>query len=452
MLNKQTLLATLIAAPFLGGCVDGVLFGPPVVELVAITPTPAHAGDTLRCQTNGFLGGEDLSLFEWDVNGEFVGADQTLEEGFVKGDEVTCTVTPSNGKRHGEPLSVTIDIVNAPAEVANVSLIPDPAISADTLSCDHDDATDPDEDAEFSYSYAWSIDGERNNVTKSTLNAGKVERDAIIQCHVTANDGEEDGIEQSSQEVVIGNSPPSIPAAILEPFAPSEDDVITCDYMSFDDADGDSDESYFQWTINGVDAGSSSMLTSGFENGDSVVCTITPYDGIEEGEPVSATALIADPVDCSTSGDGYWSASWASIECEVLDETNYRRSLGADCGTEGVWPSAGPLTMNANLRYAARIHTDWMASVDDLSHDSPGGPIGDDLSERVDTAGYNWSAIAENIAAGYDSPQDVLDGWMSSDGHCRNIMNSDYDEIGIGYVYDSSTTYDHWWTQDFGRQ
>ena len=41
---------------------------------------------------------------------------------------------------------------------------------------------------------------------------------------------------------------------------------------------------------------------------------------------------------------------------------------------------------------------------------------------------------------------------MSSDGHCRNIMNSNYDEIGIGYVYDGSTSYGHWWTQDFGRQ
>ena len=129
---------------------------------------------------------------------------------------------------------------------------------------------------------------------------------------VTANDGEEDGIEQSSQEVLIGNSPPSIPAAILDPFSPSEDDVIYCDYMSFDDADGDSDQSSFQWTINGVDAGTSSVLSSGFENGDTVVCTITPFDGFDEGEPVTATALVADPVDCSTSGDGYWSSSWAS--------------------------------------------------------------------------------------------------------------------------------------------
>jgi uncharacterized protein YkwD len=449
---RTALQLTLLALPLLGGCVDGVLFGPPVVELVAIMPGPAHAGDTLRCQTQGFLGGENESLYEWAINGEFAGMEQTLEEGFVKGDEVSCTVTPSNGKRNGEPLSVTIEIVNAPAEVANVSLSPDPADSADTLSCHHDDATDADEDATFTYHYAWTIDGERNQVTSATLNPNKVERDATIQCHVTANDGEEDGPEQPSQEVVINNSPPSIPAAILEPFAPTEDDIITCDYLSFNDADGDSDQSSFHWTINGVDAGTSDTLTGGFENGDTLVCTITPFDGFDEGEPVSATALVADPVDCSVSGDGYWSAGWASIECEVLDETNYRRSLGADCGTEGVWPSAGPLTMNANLRYAARIHTDWMASVDDLSHDSPGGPIGDDLSERVDASGYNWVAIAENIAAGYSSPQDVLDGWMSSDGHCRNIMNSNYDEIGIGYVYDSSTTYDHWWTQDFGRQ
>jgi uncharacterized protein YkwD len=109
--------------------------------------------------------------------------------------------------------------------------------------------------------------------------------------------------------------------------------------------------------------------------------------------------------------------------------------------------------MNPNLRYAARIHSEWMSDTDSFSHDSPGGPIGDDMTERIETAGYTpWSALGENIAAGYSTPVDALNGWMSSDGHCKNIMNANFDEIGVGYFYDSSSSYTHWWTQDFGRQ
>jgi uncharacterized protein YkwD len=73
------------------------------------------------------------------------------------------------------------------------------------------------------------------------------------------------------------------------------------------------------------------------------------------------------------------------------------------------------------------------------------------FSDRMSDAGYSGaSPWGENIAAGQPTPAEVVDGWMHSPGHCRNIMDPDYHVIGIGYAYDASSSYGHYWTQDFG--
>ena len=151
-----------------------------------------------------------------------------------------------------------------------------------------------------------------------------------------------------------------------------------------------------------------------------------------------------EPVDCDASGVD-WIPDYAEFECEVLWLTNERRAQGADCDSEGVYPPAPPLEMQEDLRYAARTHSKWMMQTGIFDHDSPGGPLGDDMAERITNTGYSWSYIGENIAQGYTSPESVVQGWMDSDGHCSNIMSADFEEIGVGYV-----GRDNYWTQDFG--
>jgi len=66
-------------------------------------------------------------------------------------------------------------------------------------------------------------------------------------------------------------------------------------------------------------------------------------------------------------------------------------------------------------------------------------------------AGYAWSALGENIAAGQSTVEIVVDGWMKSDGHCANLMNANFREIGAACVAgNANTTYRTYWTQDFG--
>lgn len=156
---------------------------------------------------------------------------------------------------------------------------------------------------------------------------------------------------------------------------------------------------------------------------------------------------------CDVSGEGYWDPEWAGLECEVLELVNQHRAAGADCGEYGSFGSTGPLAMQDQLREAARFHSQWMGDTGSFSHESPGGPNGDDWVDRIENAGYTgYTTLGENIAAGSATAQGVIDQWMSSDPHCANIMEPAFEDIGVGYAYAEGSEYGHYWTQDFGAR
>jgi len=156
---------------------------------------------------------------------------------------------------------------------------------------------------------------------------------------------------------------------------------------------------------------------------------------------------------CDESGEGYWEPDWAVLECEVLELVNQARASGADCGTAGQFGATGPLSMQHQLREAARYHSEWMGETGIFDHDSPGGPNGDTWIERIENAGYtDYSAIAENIAAGSDTAEGVMEQWMGSPGHCANIMGPTFEEIGVGYANVTGGSYGHYWTMDLGAR
>ncbi|MEW2156417.1 CAP domain-containing protein [Streptomyces sp. NPDC007189] len=101
-----------------------------------------------------------------------------------------------------------------------------------------------------------------------------------------------------------------------------------------------------------------------------------------------------------------------------------------------------PLTVNAKLTQAAQAHSADMAAHRNMSHT---GSDGSAPGDRITRAGYTWSAYGENVAYGYDTPEQVMTGWMNSPGHRANILNCSYKEIGVGLAQPGS-----YWTQDFG--
>jgi Cysteine-rich secretory protein family len=121
----------------------------------------------------------------------------------------------------------------------------------------------------------------------------------------------------------------------------------------------------------------------------------------------------------------------------------------ATCGSHGAFPSAAALSWNALLTQAAEAHSQDMAANDFFAHNSFDGRTFD---QRITASGYNWSRVAENIAAGQTSVDEVMAGWMASEGHCVNIMNASLTEIGMVCVAGpASNDYRTYWAMDLGR-
>ena len=168
-----------------------------------------------------------------------------------------------------------------------------------------------------------------------------------------------------------------------------------------------------------------------------------PGDGGGDDPPADG---IPSNAYCDPVGD--WEAGWSNLEQEVLELVNEARAVGGNCGTEGNFGPSAPLTMDGALRCAGRNHSMNMANDDFFAHTAPNGETPWD---RIAASGYGGYATAgENIAAGYPSPAAVVQGWLDSDGHCANMLNSAFEEIGIGYFGGGS--YGSYWTQNFATK
>jgi len=129
-----------------------------------------------------------------------------------------------------------------------------------------------------------------------------------------------------------------------------------------------------------------------------------------------------------------------------------------------------PLSGCDLLDDSSELHSGNMADRDFFMHCDP-----DTLTlpwDRMVSAGYSYSTAAENIAAGYTTPEDVMAGWMASPGHRSNILSTASRELGIGYVLETGDTgnvrssatgqcpatvfgggpYFRYWTQNFGSR
>ncbi|HEY9729906.1 MAG TPA: CAP domain-containing protein [Chroococcales cyanobacterium] len=109
---------------------------------------------------------------------------------------------------------------------------------------------------------------------------------------------------------------------------------------------------------------------------------------------------------------------------------------------------APPLRTNLQLTQAALGQSQDMATNNFFSHT---GSNGSEFSDRISTTGYDWSAVAENIAAGQSTPTAVVRSWLNSPPHKQNMLNPQYTEVGFGYAYNSQSSNKTYWTAEFAK-
>ena len=138
--------------------------------------------------------------------------------------------------------------------------------------------------------------------------------------------------------------------------------------------------------------------------------------------PTGQPALTEDPLELTAE------------ESELINLINAERA----------GHGLGPVRPSSVLMQVARAHSQDMIDRDFFDHVNPDGwgP-----RDRLDNAGYNWMTYGENIGGGYSSAELMSNGWMNSSGHRANMLNTEFTEIGVGYV--AGGFYGHYWTALF---
>ncbi len=123
-----------------------------------------------------------------------------------------------------------------------------------------------------------------------------------------------------------------------------------------------------------------------------------------------------------------------SIESQVIQLTNKERARNG----------LKPLGADWQLSRVARYKSADMRDKSYFSHTSPtyGSPF-----TMMGNFGVDYRSAAENIAAGQRTPNEVVQSWMNSPGHRKNILSPAYTHIGVGHV--TGGDYGHYWTQMF---
>ena len=148
----------------------------------------------------------------------------------------------------------------------------------------------------------------------------------------------------------------------------------------------------------------------------------------------SGTAIITATASNGVSG---------SRDIEVIDLNEYAaevlRLANIERANRGVRALSGPssLLASAAMTRAAEL-------ISNFSHSRPDGRS---CFTALDEYMVSYWTAGENIASGQRTPESVISGWMNSDGHRRNILNSSFTQLGVGVEMDNRGSL--YWVQLF---
>lgn len=330
-------LLTLTGAdPDGGTCTAEVLYtvgNPPVVIITSPAASEVFPPTTQLTATvsDNEDPPEDLQL-EWSSN-----IDGVLGEAAAASDgTVVFAVTDlTPGPRvlsltavdtHGLSANTSVNaIVNGPPGAPVVSIGPDPSGTLDDLVAVIETESVDAEGDPVGYAYAWEVDGSPTGETGASLPAGLTVRGTAVTVVVTPADEWSDG-QSGTASHTVGNTIPTVASAVISPSTDARaGDALLCEVSGFDDADGDPDLSSIQWEVNGSVEGFGEVLDGVHRGGDSVVCVVTPNDGIEDGPTTSSAAVVivnTAPSIASVSVGPAGATGVDTLTCDVSGESD----------------------------------------------------------------------------------------------------------------------------------
>jgi uncharacterized protein YkwD len=131
------------------------------------------------------------------------------------------------------------------------------------------------------------------------------------------------------------------------------------------------------------------------------------------------------------------------LAARALQLVNDVRARGARCGEKSFGP-APPVKLSGPLAEVALGHANDMALHDYFEHQDL---TGHSPADRVRAIGYRETLVGENIAYGPQSAEEVVQGWLESPGHCENIMDPRFSEMGLAFSAGQASRHGLYWVQ-----
>ncbi|MCK5562284.1 MAG: right-handed parallel beta-helix repeat-containing protein, partial [Thermoplasmata archaeon] len=281
----------------------------PMVSNVIITPlNPTTVSDlTVSYKySDQEFDDEGNTIIKWYINGIY---NDTFDDQITidssdtrKGQTWYCEIIPHDGDDYGGPLaSPPVAVQNTPPEVSNVKIEELNPSSSDDLHINYT-YFDIDNDPETRSTHRWLVnDGtgwkySGNDVM--ILAWSETQKGELWKCEVTPGDGDDNGVPEESQIVIINNTAPEAFDLIIQPETPRSNETLEINYTYFDLDNDPESASIINWYKNGE---AQFDLTGNFEvdqsltsKGDSWHYIVTPFDGEDYGPSVNSTGVVIE--------------------------------------------------------------------------------------------------------------------------------------------------------------
>ena len=138
----------------------------------------------------------------------------------------------------------------------------------------------------------------------------------------------------------------------------------------------------------------------------------------------------------------------STLSHRVLELINEARLHARRCGRKK-FPATSPLKQVAALESAALAHAQDMATHNYMGHKGSDGSM---PADRATRANYKWSSVAENVAAGQTTAEELVNTWLASPEHCANLMSPRYSDTGVAHAVNWAGEKGIYWVQVFAAQ
>ena len=290
--------------------------GPPSLDSVTISPSPAYTTDTLAASPQGWEdldGAPERYGYEWTVNGSVdlgESTDSYPAGKTTKGDLIQVTLTPTNDYGDGDPVSSpTIEVANTAPDTPGIEITPGSPEPEDNLQCGvTSPSTDVDGDS-ITYTYEWYQNGAVTAFTSNVIAAADTAHGDTWECVVRGFDGEDSSTEVRTSVTVSDGTAPDAPVLDTPERYRNDDSVeITGDCeadcaLTFYCAD-----SSITWTDSGTcDSAGEFTYSTALTRGDTASCyaDCTDLAGNTSGTSNTVTTEVCDPYDSYEDSSGY---------------------------------------------------------------------------------------------------------------------------------------------------